>query len=165
MFITVNCTNTVFLTVPFPAGKYLKLRGGEGNHRINVSVHLEQAGCYDSLPGPCVQLLVQGGALLGQERRTSSSFFQCCAGGGRGVAQTFFPLQKHIVSFSPGSEAKERCFFFFSTNITQEIRFILAGPPFSSQGCPSAMLCQPDKAPHLHEALTESTQNNTSMMK
>lgn len=113
MFITVNCTNTVFLTVPFPAGKYLKLRGGEGNHRINVSVHLEQAGCYDSLPGPCVQLLVQGGALLGQERRTSSSFFQCCAGGGRGVAQTFFPLQKHIVSFSPGSEAKERCFFFF----------------------------------------------------
>lgn len=112
MFITVNCTNTVFLTVPFPAGKYLKLRGGEGNHRINVSVHLEQAGCYDSLPGPCVQLLVQGGALLGQERRTSSSFFQCCAGGG-GLPRLFSPLQKHIVSFSSGSEAKERCFFFF----------------------------------------------------
>lgn len=81
------------------------------------------------------------------------------------LPRLFFPLQKHIVSFSPGSEAKERCFFFFSTNITQEIRFILAEPPFSSQGCPSAILCQPDKAPHLREALTESTQNNTSMMK
>lgn len=55
--------------------------------------------------------------------------------------------------------------FFFFINITQEIRFILAELPFSSQGCPSAMLCQPDKAPHLHGALTESTQNNTSMMK
>lgn len=114
MFITVNCTNTVFLTVPFPAGKYLKLRGGEGNHRINVSVHLEQAGCYDSLPGPCVQLLVQGGALLGQERRTSSSFFQCCAGGGRGVAQTFFSPSKNTLSASALEVRQKRDAFFFS---------------------------------------------------
>lgn len=110
MFITVNCTNTVFLTVPFPAGKYLKLRGGEGNHRINVSVHLEQAGCYDSLPGPCVQLLVQGGALLGQERRTSSSFFQCCAGGS---CPDFFSPSKNTLSASALEVRQKRDAFFF----------------------------------------------------